>query len=68
MTIEERRAAAVTVYGWLDEIHGRDVAEWWVWERTPFPCGLPLDEQLEEGLTIAVTPNPGTIRETDPNA
>jgi hypothetical protein len=32
---------------------GEDVAETWFWCHTPMPIGLPLDEQLDFGLTLA---------------
>lgn len=53
LTLEDRRAATVTVIDWLTETCGPDVANAWAWEHTPMPCGLPSDEQLAEGLSWA---------------
>lgn len=41
------------VYDWIVETQGEEAAEIWLWACTPFPCGLPTDEQLEEGLAVA---------------
>lgn len=62
LTTEERREATTVVMEWLREHHGEDAVNFWAWEMTPMPFGLPLDEQLAEGLEMAVTPNPDAIR------
>lgn len=56
MKEHERQAAMRTVYDWIAEAHGQHAAEFWAWERTPYPVGLPDDEQLDEGLWIAASP------------
>ena len=53
MTDDQRHEAAKAVAQWLTEECGEEVAGFWVWERTPMPCGLPSDAQLEEGLRWA---------------
>lgn len=53
MTDKERIAAAQAIVDWLREYRGEDEAELWMWNLTPMPCGLPLDDQLEDGLRIA---------------
>jgi len=42
-----------TVVQWITERHGDHVASDWLWNCTPYPCGLPTGEQLEEGLQLA---------------
>lgn len=42
-----------TVYGWICEARGVAEAHAWAWSCTPFPCGYPSEEQLEEGMAIA---------------
>lgn len=54
MTDEQRKRAAVTICEWLTEYCGQATADYWAWERTPMPCGLPSDEQLDEGLQNAL--------------
>jgi len=54
MTFEERKRATETIIDWITEYRGSDLATYWEWERTPMPCGLPLDEQLDEGLALAL--------------
>jgi hypothetical protein len=51
---DARRAATYAVLQWLEEYCGKEVADFWAWERTPMPVGLPSDEQLEEGMNMAV--------------
>ena len=50
---DERKAATETVLRWIEEAHGERAASSWAWECTPIPCGLPSDQQLDEGLRIA---------------
>jgi hypothetical protein len=54
MTFEERRNATQTVLAWITESCGSKSADFWAWEMTPMPCGLPSDEQLEDGLQMAL--------------
>ncbi len=54
LIVDMRKDAAVTVTRWITDAHGDDVASLWVWECTPMPCGLPSDEQLQEGLSLAL--------------
>lgn len=49
-----RKAAAVAVTEWIVEMRGEETAQTWAWECTPMPCGLPTDEQLAEGLAVAL--------------
>lgn len=49
-----RKAATVAVCEWIEEYQGKHWAETWIWSRTPFPCALPNDEQLAEGLELAI--------------
>ncbi len=56
MTFEERKQAAKAVVAWLIEYHSEEVANYWAWECTPMPCGLPSDKQLEHGLSMALKP------------
>ena len=49
-----RREAAIVVTEWITDALGDDVAKAWVWECTPMPCGLPSDDQLAEGLSLAL--------------
>jgi hypothetical protein len=51
-----RRVATKHILGMLTAAHGPKVADYWAWERTPMPCGLPSDEQLGEGLRMALSP------------
>ena len=51
-----REAATLKVIELLTAAHGADIAGFWVWERTPLPGALPTDEQLGEGLLMAMTP------------
>jgi hypothetical protein len=53
LTVEQRYEATLAVLCWLEESCGKDVAHRWFWEHTPMPCGLPLDDQLEQGLLWA---------------
>jgi len=53
MTERQRREATQLVLVWLEETCGADVAHDWYWEHTPLPCGLPLDDQLDQGLQWA---------------
>ena len=46
-------ATAQTVVDWIAERHGERAASRWLWNCTPYPCGLPSAEQLEEGLRLA---------------
>ncbi len=50
---DARKRTTQTVLDWIIELRGNDVASLWAWETTPIPCGLPSDEQLEEGLALA---------------
>lgn len=54
LIVDQRKEAAVTVTRWITEAHGDQVASAWVWECTPMPCGLPSDEQLHEGVSLAL--------------
>jgi len=54
MSEEQRHKAAQAVTAWITEYRGERIASYWVWERTPMPCGLPDDEQLAEGLALAL--------------
>lgn len=49
-----RRKSALYISEWIEELQGREASELWVWECTPIPCGLPSDQQLEEGLAVAL--------------
>jgi len=49
-----RRDATLAVVTWIEESLGREVAHEWIWVCTPYPAGLPSDEQLAQGLAIAV--------------
>jgi len=53
LTEQQRKDATIAVLTWLEETCGKDIADTWAWCHTPMPCGLPLDEQLEEGLAWA---------------
>ena len=53
LTEEQRREATKAVLEWMTETCGFDVARDWAWCHTPLPCGLPLDDQLEQGLLWA---------------
>lgn len=61
MTFEERRAATKVVIGWIIESCGDAAADYWAWERTPMPCDLPSDEQLDEGIEMAVAGPTGGV-------
>lgn len=50
----QRKFATETVLRWIEEYQGREVMTTWAWECTPIPCGLPDDEQLAEGVGIAL--------------
>lgn len=52
MTNEERKAEAGRIAKELSAIGGEELADYWVWEMTPMPVGLPSDEQLEEGRKL----------------
>lgn len=52
--VDLRKQAAETVARWITEMQGEEVASAWAWECTPMPCGLPSDEQLQEGLSLAL--------------
>lgn len=62
MTNEQRKEATIAVYDWLVEYKGEELAQFWMWERTPLPCGLPLDRQLEEGMMMALGHVPEDLR------
>lgn len=49
----ERKQATIAVYEWLTEAKDEEFANLWLWAATPFPAGLPSDEQLDEGLRVA---------------
>lgn len=53
MTDEQHHAAAQTVLGWIRVECGEQVAHTWLWSLTPYPCGLPTDEDIEGGLRLA---------------
>jgi hypothetical protein len=60
----ERKRAAQFVVRLISDTCGREAADYWAWERTPMPAGLPLDSQLLEGLKMAARgtkPGPWTI-------
>lgn len=61
MDFQERKQATITVLEWLAEAGGDTLANWWLWTATPFPCALPLNEQLDEGLRLAT----GELSERD---
>ena len=42
-----------TVFAWLEEYCGNAAANIWLWELTPWPCGEPTQEQLEQGMLLA---------------
>jgi len=54
MNDDERKRATQVLVQWLTEERGEETASFWAWERTPMPFGLPSDEQLDEGLRLAV--------------
>lgn len=54
LIVDLRKQAAETVVRWITDMQGEEVAQAWVWECTPMPCGLPSDEQLQEGLSLAL--------------
>lgn len=53
-TDEARRSATQAVLKWIEERHGGEAAGIWAMSCTPIPCGLPDDEMLEDGLSLAV--------------
>lgn len=61
MTFDERKDATRAVIAWIVEALGDQAADTWAWEATPMPCGLPSDEQLDEGLRVAT----GELRMSD---
>lgn len=61
---EIRREATAAVLKWIAERYGDGVADWWFWECTPMPCGLPNDRQLREGFQLALGElSPGRLSE-----
>lgn len=53
MIDEQRQEETRKVLAELTDAGGEELASYWAWERTPLPCGLPLDEQLVEGRKMA---------------
>lgn len=53
-TFEARKMATDTVLGWIEAAHGSEIMSAWAYECTPIPCGLPDDEMLDEGLSLAL--------------
>jgi len=49
----DRKRRTQSVLDLISERHGSSVARDWAWACTPIPCGLPSDEQLEDGLRLA---------------
>lgn len=45
---------AQMVHRWITQYRGEEVANIWLWECTPFPCGEPSKEQLDRGLDVAL--------------
>ncbi len=54
LIVDQRKEATTTVIRWITDAHGDEVAGAWAWECTPMPCGLPSDEQLHEGVSLAL--------------
>lgn len=53
-TYSLRVEAAQAVTYWIAERHGSEIANAWAWNCTPYPFGLPDDETLEQGLSLAL--------------
>lgn len=53
MTEEQRRSAFLAVAKWIEEDVSNEAMNIWLYSCTPYPCGLPLDSQLEDGLKVA---------------
>ncbi len=53
-TFEARKRATETVMRWIEDAHGEEVAGAWAIECTPIPCGLPDDQMLDDGLSLAL--------------
>ncbi len=53
-TFEARKRATETLIGWIEQVHGQEVAYAWAWECTPIPCGLPDDQMLDDGLSLVL--------------
>lgn len=53
MTEDQRKEATMALYEWITEAHGERSANEWLWAATCYPCDLPLDDQLEDGLRLA---------------
>jgi len=47
-----RRNITLLIVFMIEKRHGKYVASWWQWERTPMPVGLPLNYQLIEGFLM----------------
>lgn len=61
---QRRHEATLAVIHWIQETWGNEMADWWAWECTPMPCGLPDDEQLEDGLRLATKEiSPGQLQD-----
>lgn len=53
MTDAERKTEMNRIWKALKTLGGDELAHHWLWSMTPFPVGLPDDEQLEEGRRLA---------------
>lgn len=54
MDDELRLEASKLVVRLLESVRGKEIADFWAWELTPMPCGVPSWEQLAEALRMAV--------------
>jgi hypothetical protein len=54
MNNEDRGRAFITVAKWIEEAIDMKAAHDWAWTCTPYPCGLPSDDMLDEGLNVAI--------------
>jgi hypothetical protein len=60
MTLSEKARkwatwAVATVMGFF---HGRDAWDFWLWNMTPFPAGVPRWSEIAFGLAAALVPGP----------
>jgi hypothetical protein len=50
---KQRQEETRRIIAALEAAGGKKLADYWSWEMTPMPCGLPSDEQLAEGRKMA---------------
>lgn len=53
MNVDEIKAQWLTLCEWIDEAHGTEVANLWLWTCTPYPAGPPSQKQMDDGLALA---------------